>query len=137
MINTEIREIAAEETWPVRHKVMWPDKPFEYVKIDNDADGQHFGLFVNGRLASIISLFIADGDAQFRKLATEVECQGKGYASQLIEHVIRVAQQQRARRVWCNARANKTSFYEKFGLQKTNETFSKGGIDFVIMELTY
>jgi hypothetical protein len=37
-------------------------------------------------------------------------------------------------RLWCNARVDKTEYYEKFGLTKTDKTYIKGGIDFVILE---
>jgi predicted GNAT family N-acyltransferase len=37
-------------------------------------------------------------------------------------------------KVWCNARANATAFYEKFGMVITPKKFKKGGLDFVVME---
>ena len=44
----EIKPITTSETLPIRHKVMWPDKPFDYVKLPKDEMARHFGLFVNG-----------------------------------------------------------------------------------------
>ena len=32
----EIREIKAQETYPLRHEVMWPDEPLDFVKLNND-----------------------------------------------------------------------------------------------------
>lgn len=134
MIKTEIREIRAEDTWRIRHKVMWPDKPFDYVKVDNDLEGVHFGFFEENKLVSVVSLFIRANDAQFRKLATLEEHQGRGYAARLIEHLMTYTRRQNVKRIWCNARTNKTAYYSKFGLNETPETFRKGGIEFIIME---
>ena len=53
-----IRSITPEQTYSLRHAVLWPDKPVEYVKVENDADGYHFGAFLNGDLVAVISLFV-------------------------------------------------------------------------------
>jgi len=130
----DIRRIAPEDTWPLRHRVMWPDQPFDFVKVAEDHHGLHYGLFVQNQLVSVVSLFIKGGDAQFRKLATEVAEQGKGYGSHLLRHVLHEASTQGANRIWCNARAEKASYYERFGLTKTTNTYVKEGIEFVVME---
>jgi hypothetical protein len=51
----EIKEISASETWPLRHKVMWPNKPLGFIVLSNDAEGIHYGLFENKILISVIS----------------------------------------------------------------------------------
>ncbi len=132
----EIRSIAYESTWPIRHQVMWPDRSIEYVKLPNDQAGQHFGLFINEKMVSIVSVFIVGKEAQFRKFATLVAEQGKGYGSKLLSHVIEELMGRKLEKIWCNARCNKTSFYEQFGLESTDKSFSKGGIDYIIMEMT-
>lgn len=129
-----IRTIPYETTWPIRHEVMWPDKPFDYVKIPEDETGQHLGLFVEEELVSIVSVFYSGNEAQFRKFATLVKHQGKGYGSQLLEQLIAKLEAQQIARIWCNARTDKSSYYERFGLMATEETYTKGGIHFVIME---
>ncbi|MFY0686994.1 MAG: GNAT family N-acetyltransferase [Cyclobacteriaceae bacterium] len=130
----EIKEISAEETWPLRHKVMWPDQSFEFVKVENDHEGKHFGLFMNTQLTSIVSLFHADQSYQFRKLATAIEQQGNGFGSKLLNHLFEYAQGEKVPRIWCNARADKIAFYKRFGMTETDKRFVKAGIDFVIME---
>lgn len=131
-----IKEISVEDAWPMRHRVMWPDQPFDFIKVPNDKEGAHFGLFEERQLITVVSLFI-DGDAvQFRKLATEIDYQGKGYGQAMMAHVISWVRQQGIKRLWCNARADKTRFYQKFGMNETNHTFEKGGIDFVVMDMT-
>tara|TARA_R110002051_G_scaffold165130_3_gene235990 strand:- start:49786 stop:50199 length:414 start_codon:yes stop_codon:yes gene_type:complete len=130
----KIIEITAYETLPIRHRVMWPDKPFNYVKLPEDNEGRHYGLFLANELISVISLFITNGEAQFRKFATVENYQGKGYGSLLLHEIMKIAALESLTRIWCNARKNKSDFYSKFGMTLTNETYTKGGIDFVVME---
>lgn len=132
----EIRNIPYSSTWAIRHQVMWPDRTIEYVKLPHDKDGQHFGLFIEDEIVSIVSVFLVGKVAQFRKFATLKEEQGKGYGSRLLSYVIEKLISSNIEKVWCNARSNKAKYYERFGLQRTNQSFSKGGIDYVIMEMT-
>lgn len=132
----EIRNIPYSSTWAIRHQVMWPDRTIEYVKLPHDKDGQHFGLFIEDEIVSIVSVFLVGKVAQFRKFATLKEEQGKGYGSRLLSFVIEELISSNIEKVWCNARSNKAKYYERFGLRRTNQSFSRGGIDYVIMEVT-
>lgn len=129
-----IKQISPQETWPIRHQVMWPEKPITYVKLPNDDEGRHFGLFSQDKLIAVISLFINGNETQFRKFATLREEQGKGYGTALMQFILKTTAELATEIVWCNARADKTYFYEKFGMQKTDKQFTKGGIDYIIME---
>ncbi len=130
----EIKVIDAQQTLQIRHKVMWPDAPVEYVKLADDARGLHYGAYVDGKLVSVVSLFINGAEAQFRKFATLHTYQGKGIGTALLKFVIKEAEGRGAMRIWCNARTDKMDFYKKFGLVKTQNTFTKKGQDYVIME---
>lgn len=131
----EIREIQASQTWQIRHEVMWPEQPFEFVQLEEDNSGFHFGVFEGDKLVSIVSCFIEDKEMQFRKLATLEEYQGKGIASHLLKHILEFAKKRDLQKVWCNARSNKKAFYEKFGMKDTFKTFVKAGQEFTIMEI--
>tara|TARA_R110002051_G_scaffold79146_1_gene142854 strand:+ start:1593 stop:2006 length:414 start_codon:yes stop_codon:yes gene_type:complete len=133
-MGTQIKSIPPEVTWPLRQAVMWPDKPLDYIKLPKDHQGMHFGLFRDGELVSVGSLFINDGTAQFRKLATKTSEQGKGYGSKILVFLLKEAQHNGVAMIWCNARQDKAGFYKKFGLIETSKTFTKGNIDYVIME---
>jgi GNAT superfamily N-acetyltransferase len=132
---TEIRTVAPEAVWPMRHRVMYPDHDFEAIKLPDDAEGIHLGLFDDNELVSVVSLFRRGDELQFRKFATETARQGKGYGAQLLAGLIDLARQQGLRRVWCNARRNAAGFYGRFGVRETEETIFKDGYDFVVMEL--
>lgn len=136
--NHRVSVITAEDTWPIRHRVMWPNMPMSYVKLEDDAVGRHFGVVKRGRLLAAVSLFIRESpvgkEAQFRKLCTEVQEQGRGYATALLQYALAFCQEEGIQRLYCNARLNKAGFYQRFGLVKTDQLFTKGGIDYVIME---
>lgn len=130
-----IKQITAEETWPLRHKVMWPNLPFNFIQLPEDARGTHFGLFVEKELISIVSIFqTATGMAQFRKFATTTKEQGKGFGTKLLIHVMQYAKNEGYHTLWCNARVDKTAYYKKFGMTETEETYTKQNIKFVILK---
>lgn len=131
-----IKKIPYQSTWLIRHQVMWPNKPFDYIKLEADEEGLHYGLYIGKELVSIISLFIdsSSKEAQFRKFATLEIYQGKGYGTALMKHLFSELAVLNVERIWCNARVNKATFYERFGMIKTEETFVKGGIGYVVME---
>ena len=132
-----IKEIKPSDTWLIRHQVMWPDKPFEFVQLAEDDLGLHFGFFVNEKLVSIVSCFISHDEMQFRKLATLEEYQGKGIASALLNFIFEAAKEKGVKKIWCNARTNKTSFYEKFKMKNAHEIFVRSGQEYTIMEILF
>lgn len=129
-----IQEAPYNEVLKIRHEVMYPEKDLEYVKLPQDHMGLHMGYYSDGKLVSVVSLFLENRDLQFRKLATIESDQNKGFASEIIKWILDYAKDAKLNRVWCNARVSATSFYEKFGFIKTDNTFSKDGYDYVIME---
>ena len=131
----DLKQIQAYETRALRHKVMWPDKPIDFVILPNDADGLHYGLFENQQLISVISLFVDGDHAQFRKFATDNAYQGKGYDTQLLNFMIAEAKRLRVRELSCDARVTAIGFYEKFGMRIDSEVFQKSGKDYVRMRL--
>ncbi|PAM96650.1 GNAT family N-acetyltransferase [Flavobacterium sp. IR1] len=130
-----IKEINASETWQIRHSVMWPDQPLEFVQLEEDESGLHYGAFVNESLVSIVSCFIQDDEMQFRKLATVEKYQDQGIASKLLVYIFEQAREKNIKRIWCNARTAKKKFYEKFGMEDMKKTFIKEGQEFTIMEV--
>ena len=57
MDSIEIQKVSADDLMEIRHLVLWPDKPREFVKVPEDESGIHFGLYFEGALVSVISLF--------------------------------------------------------------------------------
>ena len=134
-MSIKIKTIQTQETYNLRHEVMWPDKPIEFVKLKNDEEGIHFGLLKDSTIVSVVSVFIKGNSAQFRKFATKISEQGNGYGSILLTHVMNVvSKDKKIDKLWCNARVDKTLFYERFGMIQTTKRFSKGDIQYIIME---
>ena len=137
MLSTpDIRPILPAATYSLRHQVLWPDKELEYVKIENDEAGQHFGAFQHDELVAVISLFVENSEARFRKFATRPDCQGQGLGSALLRHVFDEARQRGADRIWCDARQDSAGFYQRFGMEPEGAVFYKGPIPYVRMART-
>ena len=130
-----IRRITTEETLPLRRDVLYPNETLDAVKVPNDEDGLHFGLFEDAQLVGVVSLFLRRTDAQFRKLAVHPACQGKGYGRLLIHHLIQLCRKEHVGLLWCHARDTAESFYTQFGFLQQGGYFKKGPITFCRMEL--
>ena len=133
-----IRPIVPQQTYALRHAVLWPDKPLTYVQLEDDHDGYHFGAFLPDAAAAepdragapiaVISLFVTGPVARFRKFATHADWQGQGIGTALLMHVFAEARRLGAIRIWCDARLTAADFYRRFGMEPTGAVFYKGSI---------
>jgi GNAT superfamily N-acetyltransferase len=136
-----IRPVTPAQTYPLRHAVLWPDKPLDYVKLDNDNEGHHFGAFSNEELVAVISLFV-DADtagrsvARFRKFATHPNYQRKGIGTLLMQHILGETRRLNATSLWCDARLDAADFYRRFEMEPVSEVFYKGTIPYAKFSLT-
>ena len=133
-MSIEIKKVSVEDILPIRHKVLWPDKPFEFVKVVGDEEGIHFGLYENSILVTIISLFAEGKSLRFRKFATLTEYQNRGLGKLMILKVIDYAQENNFERLWCDARTDALKFYERVGFKKFSEPFFKENIEYYKIE---
>ncbi|MCL6259312.1 GNAT family N-acetyltransferase [Aquiflexum sp. TKW24L] len=132
-----IKEVSLDQILPIRQQVMWPDKHIDFVRVSEDEQGIHFGLFAEGNLISVVSVFIHGQEAQFRKFATLEQYQGKGYGSRLLQYIFDFLEEKKVSRIWCNARISKAGFYQKFGMNTTAAAFEKEGMEYVVMERVF
>jgi GNAT superfamily N-acetyltransferase len=132
-----IKEVFIDQILPIRQQVMWPEKPIDFVRVPEDENGIHFGLFVEENLISVVSVFIHRQEAQFRKFATLEQFQGKGYGSKLLQYIFDFLEAKNTNRIWCNARISKAGYYQKFGMTTTDATFEKEGMEYVGMERVF
>ena len=133
--NLIIRSVISEQTYLLRHTVLWPDKPVDYVKVENDAEGHHYGAFIDEELIAVISLFVRQqennpGSARFRKFAVHPDYQRKGIGTQLMEYVIAEARRLCASDLWCDARLESADFYRRLDMKAVSEVFYKGSIPY-------
>jgi len=132
-----IRTLEPQETYPLRQAVLWPDKPLDFVKVAGDAEGRHYGAFLDGALVAVISLFgPEEGVFRFRKFATSPAHQGRGVGTQLLTHVIDEARRLGGHTIWCDARLSAALFYQRFGMAPEGDVFHKGPIPYSKYVLT-
>jgi predicted GNAT family N-acyltransferase len=130
----QIEQITQELTWKIRQKELNPELPLSAIKLEEDDLGMHLGLFHNNKLITVVSLFEYGDVLQFRKFATDSEHQKMGFGKQMLAYILNYAKDKQFKKVWCNARTSASKFYQIFGFKETDKTFSKNGIDYVIME---
>jgi phosphoribosylformimino-5-aminoimidazole carboxamide ribotide isomerase len=130
----QIRAVPLEMVWQLRRVVLFPDHGEDRVKLADDHRGEHWGVYLADELISVISFFEAAGVGRFRKFATRVEWQGKGYGTQLLDHVMKTATASGSRVIWCNARTTALRFYERFGLRPVGDVWEENGYTYVKME---
>lgn len=129
-----IEQISHELTWRIRRDVLYPGQPLSKIRLADDENGMHLGLFDQNKLISVLSFFKNENSIQFRKFATLEPYQRKGYGTELLNYLLKISVTENYERIWCNARKNASGFYSKFGFSETDQTFQKNGHDFVIME---
>ncbi|OLY94871.1 hypothetical protein BUE76_15180 [Cnuella takakiae] len=115
---------------------MYPEHTIEQVKLEDDALGRHLGLFAAGELRSVISLFQQGDSLQFRKFATLLPHQGKGFGKHLLQEVFAQAKADGLATIWCNARTAAAPLYQQFGMVPIGETWQQHGHQFVKMQVT-
>lgn len=135
-MSVNIQYITAEETLHLRRDMLYPGWSMDAVRISDDAEGLHFGLFEGKELVTIVSLFFNGKRAQFRKLATVASRQRKGYGSLLLKHVMEVCRQRQVETLWCNARTTAEEFYQLLGFKRFSELFYKDNIAYYKMEIS-
>lgn len=145
MSEPEFRRIAADETIPLRHSVLWPNHPVSHVRLAEDDLGFHYGAFLpsSDEPVAIISIFkepLPDPDrtvpaARFRKFACGPEYQGRGIGTKLLQYVFRIAHAELGCNVmWCDARLSTANWYERRGMTRFGQTFFKKDIEYVRMQ---
>ncbi|UXP33949.1 GNAT family N-acetyltransferase [Reichenbachiella agarivorans] len=130
----KIATVPLATVWDMRHQIMYPAEPFDFVKVENDTEGEHYGIYDGDQVISVISLFFDGSRMQFRKFCTHIAYQGQGHGSQLLKYIFELAELRKVDLVWCNARVNASALYERFGMYKTDKVSYMAGFDFVIME---
>ena len=140
---TAIQEISFTATFPVRHAVLREGKPIEtcFFQGDDLATTVHFGLFLETKLAGVISLyrntnhsFKDKNQYQIRGMAIVKPFQKHGFGKQLIMHAEKKAKEKKGSLIWFNARESAVPFYQKLGYQITGNPFiiDDIGIHFVM-----
>lgn len=131
---TSIEQIRPEHTWQLRRDILYPAMTKREMEMEEDADGIHFGLFTDNKLAGVVSLFQNGTAFQFRKLAVDAAMQHQGLGSGIVNYITNYAEENGGALIWCNARVDAVAFYLKLGFAQTGRFFTKKGINYEVME---
>lgn len=131
----QISAISWEQTIPLRQSVLWPNKPREFCYVEGDAEGKHFGAFIDGRLVCVASVYITSGKARLRKFATDTSYQNQGVGSKILEHIIQSLKCNQIGYFWCDARESALGFYQRFGMRPSGERFYKADVAYYKLDI--
>ncbi|PKH87167.1 GNAT family N-acetyltransferase [Colwellia sp. Bg11-28] len=131
----EIRAISWKQTISLRQSVLWPNEPPEYCHVEGDLDASHFGVFIDGLLICVASIYLTSNSARLRKFATDTRYQNQGIGSKMLEHIIQTLRNNCIEIFWCDARESAIPFYERFGMQASSERFYKADLPYYKMEV--
>ncbi len=131
----DIRTITYDEALPIRHEVLWPNKPLLFCKVDGDESAKHYGVYVDDKLVSVASVYMEGRVARLRKFATLVAFQRRGIGSTLITFIVSELENNNVASFWCDARKTAVGFYKKLGMEKQGVEFNKSGILYFKMEV--
>lgn len=132
-----IKPITAQDTWPLRHRVLRPHQGIEACDWSNDRNpvSFHLGAFVNEELVGIASFYqekfrALKGKApwRLRGMAVDTAHQGRHIGSSLVGSALEQLRERGADIVWCQARLTAERFYAQHGFAPQGEPFEVEGI---------
>jgi GNAT superfamily N-acetyltransferase len=148
--GVHILPVTAEDTYQLRHQVLWPHKSLSSVHLPLDSTSIHLGAFADeeresstkcspigviticlSKRENMLPLPTEEIEAQFRKFAVAPEWQSRGVGSKLLEHAAVVARDAGARTMWCDARTSALPFYQRFGMQTEGNSFRRKEVEYV------
>jgi len=133
IMNIEIVEIEAHQTYPLRHALLRKGMPLSscHLEGDNTSETLHLGAFESENLVGILSAYLNPcpehrnlRGVQLRAMAVATAYQRKGIASQLIQSVFkRIEEHLNPDCIWLNARIAANALYESNGFLPIGTTF--------------
>ena len=118
-----LKQITAEETWPVRHPVLRKGRPIEdvYMEADEKPSTFHVGMYYQNIIIGVAS-FMEDEKESFtgkqhrlRGMAVLPEFRKKGIAELLLKKGEDILKKKGCTLLWFNARIAAVSFYKNLG----------------------
>ena len=132
MSAIRIAEISAEETFPLRSRVLRNRDSSIPCPFDGDTDAttRHFACFREKEIVAIASFYLRKCEllegatmVQLRGMAVHPDYAGKGYGRELMHYAIGFYRDQGIDLIWCNARETAFEFYRKMGFKSIGEHF--------------
>lgn len=126
-----LKQITAQETWPVRHSVLRKGRPLEdvYMEADEQSSTFHVGMYYQGTIIGVAS-FMKDTKDLFtgkqyrlRGMAVLPEFRKKGIAELLLKKGEDLLKTKGCTLLWFNARIAAVSFYKNLGYETVGPEF--------------
>ncbi len=129
-VSLQIREIAAADTYGLRHAILRPTEPLSACHYPLDGSSIHIGAFVDGKLLGVATAhpeiksdFPYSKQYRLRGMAVAVESQGQGVGKLLLQELLSKLAGMEIPFLWCNAREIAIPFYERLGFQILGDFF--------------
>ena len=132
-LTENIRSIAAEETYALRHRILRPHQTLAdcAFPLDKASDSYHVGYFLNGELIGVGTVHreAEDGSTdkniwRVRGMAVTTNIQGRGIGGKILKALISYAASRGLPgEIWCNGRATVEGFYKRFGFVQVGDIF--------------
>ena len=123
-----IKEIEAEQTYPLRLNVLKTNDKYQYkYQGDFDKSTKHLGIYNKDFLIGIVTIIpnehpkLPKNAIQLRGMAVLPEYQKKGIGKLLLEEVEKRYSSKSI--IWCNARDYAVGFYKSLGFTIFGEKF--------------
>lgn len=129
----KILKVSWQDTMPLRHQVLWPDKAPEFCKVVGDEQALHFAVKVDDKIVSVASIYLHQKKARLRKFATLPEYQGQGLGTQLLTFIVNYLKSISIGYLWFDARETALSFYQGLGFKKEGDVFYKSDVRYFKM----
>ncbi|RMB56100.1 GNAT family N-acetyltransferase [Dokdonia sinensis] len=119
----DLKNITAEDTWPVRHPVLRAGRPLEdvYMEADEKESTFHLGIYFKDQIVGVAS-FMKDHNPIFkgvqsrlRGMAVLPEYRKRGLAAMLLKRGEEILRSKGQDVLWFNARIAAVNFYKEQG----------------------
>lgn len=128
-----IRQISAEDTYPVRQEVLRPGRPLKecFFEGDLEQDTIHLGYYDRQKLVAVATYVVRKNDLfktphqyQLRGMAVLPSYRGKHLGKELLLEGEKLLKEKDSQiLLWFNARETAIGFYEKFGYRTIGSAF--------------
>lgn len=127
-----IKEIDANSTYQLRHKILRPNQTIDDCKYPLDLEDEtiHLGAFINDKIISIASFFFeknenfkAQKQYRLRGMATLPSHRNQKAGSSLVKKAEEIMIKNNIDLWWCNARTTVSDYYAKLGLEILGDVF--------------
>ena len=131
-----ITAVSAETVYPLRQRILRPEKPYDFsiYPDDNRESTVHLGAFRDGELAGIASIYLESPAGRsgaeawrLRDMGVVERFRRQGYGTALLTACLSHVSIRRGSYFWCYARKPAIPFYLARGLRLDDRPFAMPG----------